>query len=629
MESTPHLDPTSLMESLQHWLAELRERGLSNEASLDQLQTILTQAQGERLDAPTDPLLVVMLCGPTAVGKSSLINALAGEEISRPGLGAMTRAAVLYVHEQDDPSRLFEYGEAIGQLARQPHTIIRHQRDELLHKVLIDTPDIDSVMRQHRELTASLVHAADLVLFIVSPEKYKTLDAMRWVAQQRARRAMAFVLNKWDREGIGLQYDRREEVVNDYQQVLAKGGFQAPVLFKVSSLIDARSEQAKNGTTEKGEEQLEELKAWLEAGLDRSASKMIQNRRRRAAWGRIAAALAVVVPSSIKGERWVSTAAKTISDSLREGRALARAAVATVVTDFIDRTMWPSTPGLFGIYTRFLTWCGSIRSGLRIGGSGMSIRKLISVQSAHQETEPGASQSEDLVFGHAVAELFQEVTGKLLLDVETRGLPLQPVRSGWKDIGTRLSTQLSLLPVHVEGDLLAEVSKRSVRRFVGMTCLSVIEIALGIILLLTFWRMGKGFLLGEYLSGPIQMFNAASLIVSLLFVGHIIANLFFPSLRNRFAKELGRRTELTAETAWQTAQSVLQEHVDAVDRLARQGGELLQSIDHSIQSLAYPLEDDRELQRLFGADTAPTGTASASPDVSVPDSDQGDIPKFE
>src|SRR5205823_1878196 len=116
-------------------------------------------------------------------GKSSLLNAIAGAEISRPGLGAMTRTAVLYVHEQDEPSRLFEYGEMVGQLARQPHTVVRHGHDALLHKVLVDTPDIDSVILQHRVLTAALVHAADVVLFVTTPEKYKTMQGAQWVAQ--------------------------------------------------------------------------------------------------------------------------------------------------------------------------------------------------------------------------------------------------------------------------------------------------------------------------------------------------------------------------------------------------------------------------------------------------------------
>src|ERR687885_2931221 len=97
MACTLPADPAGLLERLEGWSAELRARGLGDEARLERLQATLAQARGERLDAPADPLLVVMLCGPTAVGKSSLINALADADISCPGLGAMTSAAVLYL----------------------------------------------------------------------------------------------------------------------------------------------------------------------------------------------------------------------------------------------------------------------------------------------------------------------------------------------------------------------------------------------------------------------------------------------------------------------------------------------------------------------------------------------------
>src|SRR5215471_19106779 len=118
MALTQPAEPADQLEHLERWVTELRARGLGDEANLDRLQAVLAQAHGERLDVPADHLLVVMLCGPTAVGKSSLINAIAGAEISRPGLGAETSAPVLYVHKEDEPARLFEYGEALGQWAR-------------------------------------------------------------------------------------------------------------------------------------------------------------------------------------------------------------------------------------------------------------------------------------------------------------------------------------------------------------------------------------------------------------------------------------------------------------------------------------------------------------------------------
>jgi hypothetical protein len=590
------------LERLERWSAELRARGLGDEACLDRLQATLAQARGERLDAPADPLLVVMLCGPTAVGKSSLINALAGADISCPGLGAMTSAAVLYVHEQDDPSRLFEYGEAVGQLARQPHTVIRHRRDALLHKVLVDTPDLDSVVRQHGELTAALVRAADVVVFVTTPEKYKIMQAAQWVAQQRHQRALVFVLNKWDREGFGLQYERRATVEDDFRRLLMEGGFASPVLFKVSARYGLQFQQSGNALAEREENQLPELQAWLETGLDRSSSGAIQARRRRAAWGRIAAVVAGVVPAPMSTEPWVAAAARAFTEAHPEGRRLAQATVEAVAANYADHALWPVTPGLFGIYTQWLTWCTSMRSGWRAFGGGRG-------------TPPGgdlaASETSALVpqvhpawgaaagVGDAVVALLGDVTRRLLLDVETHRLPLQPVRAGWTDAVTQLTTHLAAMPALVEGQVVAEAGKPSVRRGIGWMALAGAEVLLTGVLALVLWRVGTGFLLGEYANAS-MLLSAMTLVVALLLVGHMVARLCFPALRQRFRAALARRVNAAVDMAWQQAHEVLRDHVAAVDRVAQEGHALLRAMDHIVHSLARPAQANREVQRLFG-----------------------------
>jgi 50S ribosome-binding GTPase len=607
MALTQPADPAGQLERFTHWVAELRARGLGDEANLDRLQGMLVQAHGERLGAPADPLLVVMLCGPTAVGKSSLLNAIASAEISCPGLGAATSAAVLYIHERDDLSRLFEYGEAVGQLARQPHTVIRHRRDALLHKVLVDTPDIDSVVRQHGELTAALVHTADVVLFVTTPEKYKTMQAAQWVAQQRRQRAIAFVLNKWDQDGIGLQYDCRAVVEHDFRRLLAESGFESPVLFKVSSLCEVQGQQSGHALVGSEENQLPELLAWLETGLDRSVSAAIQSRRRRAAWGRVAAAVAAVIPSPIADEPWVATAAQAIDSSHAEGRSVVQAAVAVVAAAYPDRAVWPTTPGLFGIYARFLTWCASVRSEWLAWSSGRSVSKLVSL-AASEMSGPGHKARDSHkgggVFGETVAALLHDVTGRLLRDVETRRLPLQPLRAGWTDAAALLATQLALLPGQVEGELLAAAAKPSLRRGVGWVSLAIVELLLSGELGLVLWRVGTGFILGEYVGAP-MLLSTATLGAVLLLAGHLIANLFFPTLRNRFRAGLAQRADNAVDTAWQHAQGVLQDHVESIGRLAQQGHESLRTIDHIVQSLIRSTEDDSEVQRLFSDATVP------------------------
>jgi energy-coupling factor transporter ATP-binding protein EcfA2 len=567
-------DSLALTEELEPWISELRDRGLRTETELGQLRAVLAESRGEGLDRPIEPILVVMLCGPTGVGKSTLINTLAGREISLPGLGATTDAAVVYAHENDDPKRLFEYGREVAQLAQQPQTIVRHQRKELLHKVLIDTPDIDSVIRRHREVTAALVHAADLVLFVTTAERYKDMVAAQWVAEQSPQRAMAFILNKWDRASIGMQWDRRGVIDEDFQRVLKSNGFETSVMFKISCLENPDHPEA-------NENDLPDLRAWLEGRLDSSVSTAIQHRRRVMAWGRLAAAISSVIPSRIESEPGIITAFETLASARQQAHSLTASTVAEIVTDMPDQSLWPPTPGLFGSYGKFLAWCASASTRARgwINPLSFAVTKALTPEKTGVgTTEPLWSSSG---FSGAALQLVCEAVRKLHMNA--RSLPVRTVETEWHEAAAQLTSSLALAPSATWSDLLANAAQPSFRRFAGLGILLGLEAIIVVVLGVALWRIGYGFVAGKYVSS-LLLYNTAAFIIVLILSGHVLANLFFPSLKRRFAAKLARRQDDAIDQIFDRMQSALREQVAAIDHLARRGEEMQRAIDQIVQS---------------------------------------------
>lgn len=120
----------------------------------------------ERLRFPGDSY-VLALVGGTGVGKSSLLNALAGTEVSpasprRP----TTSAAVAWIPSE----KRAELSEVMAWLAV---TEVREHPGERLENVaVLDLPDVDSLAADHRAKVDALLPRIDAVAWIVDPEKY-------------------------------------------------------------------------------------------------------------------------------------------------------------------------------------------------------------------------------------------------------------------------------------------------------------------------------------------------------------------------------------------------------------------------------------------------------------------------
>ncbi|MFO7244861.1 MAG: hypothetical protein DIU73_008285 [Actinomycetes bacterium] len=131
---------------------------------------------------------IVVVGGSTGAGKSTVVNALLGEQLTPSGVLRPTTKVPHLFHHPLDAGVLTE----IEQRARvQPSEAVPRGL------AIVDSPDLDSVRGENREIAQQLLEAADLWIFVTTAARYG--DAVPWQAlREGAERgaSIAIVLNR-------------------------------------------------------------------------------------------------------------------------------------------------------------------------------------------------------------------------------------------------------------------------------------------------------------------------------------------------------------------------------------------------------------------------------------------------
>lgn len=163
--------------------------------------------------------LVVGLFGGTGVGKSSLLNRLAGSEIARTGVVRPTSMEITAYLHQDLNLVSLPTG-----FPQQQFSEARHDRDQFADVMWVDMPDFDSDEVQNRAQVTQWLPHIDVLLYVVTPERYKDEQGWRMLLDRGYRHGWLFVMNQWDR----AEDVQRE----DFIRLLSGAGFQDPLLFR-------------------------------------------------------------------------------------------------------------------------------------------------------------------------------------------------------------------------------------------------------------------------------------------------------------------------------------------------------------------------------------------------------------
>ena len=212
---------SDLLHRSKEWAKKANQQDWITSQQRDALDSAdMAQFAQEMLSRP----MLIAFMGGTGVGKSSLLNRLAGRAIAKSGIARPTSREVTVFHHRD---------VTLPSLPLRGVTVSHHDDDSQKMMVWIDMPDFDSTDAQNKALVLQWMPYIDMLIYVVSPERYRDEKAWQLLLSQGARHAWLFVLNQWD---VG-----QNAQAEDFEHQLHVAGFDAPLIFKTSctqTLVD-------------------------------------------------------------------------------------------------------------------------------------------------------------------------------------------------------------------------------------------------------------------------------------------------------------------------------------------------------------------------------------------------------
>ncbi|MFJ2033457.1 GTP-binding protein [Streptosporangium sp. NPDC087985] len=189
---------------------------------------------GDRLKLSSDHT-VVALAGGTGSGKSTLFNSVSGLELSPTGVRRPTTARThACVWGLDGAGPLLDWLQIQWRHRFARASALDRGESQLHGLILLDLPDHDSIRALTDTEADRLIQVADLVVWVLDPQKYADASThRRYVTELAGQDAVTiFVLNQADR----LEPEELLECVADLEDLLRREGVEKPIIVTTSAI---------------------------------------------------------------------------------------------------------------------------------------------------------------------------------------------------------------------------------------------------------------------------------------------------------------------------------------------------------------------------------------------------------